>query len=98
LIVRRSAVNLQYEHHGSYLNAISGAKSGLLHALAIVVGSVGAAQVFKTKNICFPHQAAMLAGNLAQGDAQIAILAATDDGDIARNRETSPVSVGPEHD
>src|SRR5687768_17426773 len=40
----------------------------------------------------------MLAGNVAQRDAQVAVLAATDDGHVAHDRKAAPLPVRPKHD
>src|SRR5438105_4789845 len=90
-------VDLQHKYHRADLDAVARGEDNLLDALAVVVGAVGAAKVFQAKRIAVADQPAVLSRDLTQGDAQVAVFAAADHGDVARDRETAPVPIRSEH-
>jgi hypothetical protein len=74
-----------------------GESKGFLHALGVEVGAVGTAEVLDLQDVAVADEAAVLAGDVAQGDAEVAVLAPADDGHVARDGETPPLPVRPEH-
>jgi hypothetical protein len=98
LVVAGEPVHLEDEHHRADLDAVPGAEDGLaLHAVAVQVGPVGAAEVFQPQAVAVAHHAAVLAGDLAQRDAQVAVLAAADHGHVTNDGKATPFPVRPKH-
>src|SRR6202041_616170 len=91
------AVNLQDELNRSDLNDITGVQHGFLNALAVDESAVGTAQVFNADGVSLFDQPAMFAGNITDGNSQIAIFASTDDGHVTGDGKTAAFSVTAEH-
>ena len=97
LVVGGLAVDLQHEHHRAHLDAVAGREQRFLHALGVEERAVGAAEVFDLQHVAVADEPAMLAGDVAERDAQVAVLASADDGHVARDGEAPPLPVRPEH-
>jgi len=69
-----------------------------LHALAIAIRAVGLAQILDLDGFTFKDDPAMLAGDVRERNAEIAIFATTDNGHVSRDRETPALSIRPKHD
>ena len=65
--------------------------------LAVMESTVGAAQIFGAHAVAIADDSAMLSRNLADRNAQIAILTTADDGHVARHREASLITLRAEH-
>ncbi len=97
-LIGRLAVDLQDEHDRTDLDGVAGREDRFLDARAVEEGAVGAAEVFELEAVAVAEDAAVLARDFAQGDAEVAVLAASDDGHVAGHGETAPLPVRSEHD
>ena len=91
------AVDLDDERDRTDLDSVARLDDRFLYALPVVVRPVGAAEVFQLQSVAVLDQAAVLAGDLAQRDTQVAVLATADDREVFVKRETASIAIRPEH-
>jgi hypothetical protein len=93
-----NAVDLHNELDWTDTDDIAGVEIDLLDALTVDVGAVGTAEVFDADSVVGSDETAVFAGDVTDGNAEVAIFASTDDGHIAYDRKASTLTVAAKHD
>jgi hypothetical protein len=85
VFVRRHAIHLKHEHDRPDLERVTRSQFRLLHACAVAIGAVGAAQILDANVVAVLDQPAMFARDVTERDAEVAVFAAADDGHVAHD-------------